>query len=229
MKTLFSLYNEKYDNLIDLLQDDVPRSLRLFNIRFRLALDIEIGFKGEVSLTKSRPVRETYIQIIQLMETWNAYEALFHYAKSLGKHVNPKASKAKIYSQKFLKEVGALDDLENGLETLKNNSRSNAKFKSDFNQYIKRIIEDERIKGTITEDAKNILEYLKDKRGISGLELLSLIYAERNMYYHNGETAKMGMSYTNRKLIITLYKDCLTILILKVINFILEEEFIENE
>jgi hypothetical protein len=229
MNPLFKAYNTKYEDLKDLLQDDVPRSLRLFNIRFRLALDIELGFKGEVSLTKTKSVRETYIEIIKLMEMWNAYEALYHYVKSLDRHVNPKASKAKIYSQKFLSEVGSLEILKEGMDTLKTEYQTNTRFKKDFDQYIDRIVEDPRIKGTLTEDAKNILKYFRDKQGISGIELLSLVYAERNMYFHNGETAKMGMSYTNRKRVIRLYREYFTIHILKVINFILDEVFVENE
>ena len=52
MNQLFQTYNQKYDHLKDLLQDDVPRSLRLFNIRFRLALDIQIDFKRRNYINK---------------------------------------------------------------------------------------------------------------------------------------------------------------------------------
>ena len=228
MRELFEQYNLKYKSLKDLMQDEIPRSLRLFNIRFRLALDIKIDFKGEISLTKSKEVRDTYVIIIRLMETWNAYEALFHYVKELGKYANPKAGKSKVYSQKNLKKVGSLQILKNSLDDLESEYHKNSKFKSDFDQYIERINNDDRIKQTLTNDANYVLEYFRGEKSISGIEILSLIYAERNMYYHNGETAKMGMRYTNRKKILNNYLECLSIHTLNLINYILDEEIIEN-
>lgn len=229
MNELFQQYNQKFENLKDLIQDELPRSLRLFNIRLRLALDIQIDFKGEISLTKTPEVRETYVKIIKLMEMWNAYEALFHYAKDLGKYANPKANKAKIYSQTFLKEIGSLTILKQATDDIKNNFVNQARFNEDFNQYIKRIENDERIKHTITEDAISIRQYFNDKKTISGIEILSLIYAERNMYYHNGETAKMGMRYSNRKLLIDTYRTCLVSHTLMVTNYIMDSEIESNK
>ncbi|GAB4301362.1 MAG: hypothetical protein Kow0098_29450 [Ignavibacteriaceae bacterium] len=229
MNELFQQYNQKFENLKDLMQDELPRSLRLFNIRLRLALDIQIDFKGEISLTKTPEVRETYVKIIKLMEMWNAYEALFHYAKDLGKYANPKANKAKIYSQTFLKEIGSLTILKQATDDIKNNFVNQARFNEDFNQYIKRIENDERIKHTITEDAISIRQYFNDKKTISGIEILSLIYAERNMYYHNGETAKMGMRYSNRKLLIDTYRTCLVSHTLMVTNYIMDSEIESNK
>lgn len=229
MNELFRQYNQKFENLKDLMQDELPRSLILFNIRFRLALDILIDFKGEIFLSKKKTVRDTYVKIIRLMETWNAYEALFHYAKDIGKYANPKANKARIYSQTFLKEVSSLSLLKESVDGLKANYTNKPKFKTDINQYIKRIEDDDRIKSTTTVDAKRFLEYMKGEKSISGIEILSLIYAERNMYYHNGETAKMGMCYSNRKLLIDKYIDCLINHTLKLANYILDAEIKETE
>ncbi len=229
MTELFNQYTSKYERFRILMQDEISRSLRLFNIRFRLSLDIQIDFKGEISLTKSQPVRDTYALIIRLMETWNAYEALFHYIKELGKYANPKVIKSKIYSKKFLETVGSLKTLKVTVDKLKIEYNRNVKFKSDINQYISRIENDNRIKSTLTEDSKNVLAYFKEEKSISGIEILSLIYAERNMYYHNGETAKMGMTYTNRKKLINQYLECLSIHTLKLINYILDEEIKENQ
>src|SRR5665647_3155383 len=97
-RTLFEDYNRKFESLKEILQDELPRSLKLYNIRLRLAIDMQIDFKGEISLTKTREVRETYILIIKLMECWNAYEALYHYVKSTGKYANTSESIFKVYS-----------------------------------------------------------------------------------------------------------------------------------
>jgi len=229
MNELFQQYNQKFETLKDIMQDELPRSLRLFNIRLRLALDIQIDFKGEISLTKTVQVRETYVKIIKLMEMWNAYEALFHYAKDIGKYANPKANKAKIYSQTLLKEIGSLTVLKQATDDLKSNYVNRDGFKNDFDQYIKRIEDDTRIKNTLTEDAISIKEHMKNENAISGIEILSLIYSERNMYYHNGETAKMGMRYSNRKLLIDTYKTCLINHTLMVINYIVDAEIENNK
>lgn len=225
MLPLFEKYADAYSLLQDLLQDEVPRTLRLFNIRFRLALDIEIGFKGEVSLTKSKPVRDTYVKIIRLMETWNAYEALFHYAKELGKrYIKPKTNKAKAYPMPVLEASGSLLFLGELAAELKALFERDSGFRGDFSQYIGRIEADERIKTTLTQDAQHFLAYLKSQRTSNGTELLSLVYTERNMYYHNGETAKMGMRYSNRKKLLDIYTRCLSTHILHLAIYILQEE-----
>lgn len=226
---LFENYNKSFEKLKDLLQDELPRSLRLFNIRLRLAIDIQIDFKGEISLTKSEEVRKTYVLLIKLMEIWNAYEALFHYVKHTKKYINPKESVYKAYSQTFLNEVGSLTILKNTLDELKKKYNSDKNFNNDFKQLIKRIEDDDRIKPNLTESCKNVVEYFEGNKTISGIEMIALIYAERNMYYHNGETAKMGMRYGNRQfLILTLttgfYKH-----ILLLVTAILDKEYDENK
>lgn len=229
MQELFQEYDQKYESLKDLFQDELPRSLRLFNIRFRLAMDIQVNFKGEVSLTKSKSVRDTYVKIIRLMELWNAYEALIVYAKELDDYITPRANKAKAFSQSVLEDFGSTPLLLKYMAKIKNHFDENPRFKKDLLQYLDRIINDERIKKTLTNDANNFKTYLHKGMCISGTEIISLIYTERNMYYHHGETAKMGMSYTNRKKLLDIFWDCLSLHSLKSINFILEKEIGEHQ
>ena len=226
MKELFSQYTHRYERLKELTQpQQFPRSLKLFNIRLRLAFDILIDFKGEVSLTKTKQVRETYVLIIKLMEMWNAYEALSHYIREIKKYgIKQKIVKSKIYTQAFLNKTGSLKLLKETLDELKSDYSKDLKLKSDFSQYIKRVNDDTRIGKTLTDDSKSILGYFNNEKMISGIEIISLIYAERNMYYHNGETAKMGMSYKNRQKLINHYYKCLSMLTLMLINFVIEEE-----
>jgi len=112
MNQLFKQYDQSVSRLRELEQNNLPRSLRLFNIRIRLAMDIEISFRGEISLTRTKGVKETYVLIIQLLELWNAYEALSHYVNEVTGHVVKGVSKSKIYTQAFLKEVGSLPVLK---------------------------------------------------------------------------------------------------------------------
>ena len=229
MENLFELYSSKFDELKDLEQDELPRSLRLFNIRFRLAIDIEISFKGEISLTKSIEVRDTYVLIVQLMETWNAYEAFVRYAKEVSPHTDKSAGKSKIFSQKALMAAGSMPILSDALYWLKSEYDANNRFKGDFEQYITRIHQDSNLSKTLSKDAKDVLAHLNNEKTISGIELLSLIYAERNMYYHNGETAKMGMAYTNRKSLINKYRDTLALHTLKLAIYIIDEQINNNK
>ena len=223
MKELYTTYEDNYKTLCELEQDDIERSLRLFNIRIRLAIDIEISFKGNVSLTKTPAVKETYVLIIQLMELWNAYEALSHYVSEVSDHIAKKAGKSKIFTQTFLKIIGSLSILEQAINEIKTNYQVD-KFKKDFNTYIDKVKDDARLSKTLKEDAESIRMYAKNEKDISGIEILSLIYAERNMYYHNGETAKMGMSYSNRKKLISIYKKALLQHTLTVANAIITEQ-----
>ena len=103
---LFDNYNQIFKKLENLLQDEMPRSLRLFNIRLRLAIDIQIDFKGEISLTKTKEVKDTYVLLIRLMEIWNAYEALFHYVKDAKKiTLTPKKVFTRLIHKPFLPKL----------------------------------------------------------------------------------------------------------------------------
>ena len=224
MNQLFFQYSSRFDELRDLEQDELPRSLRLFNIRQRLAADIQINFKGEISLTKTKEVRETYILIIQLMEAWNAYEAFSHYANEVSSHVAKKVSKSKIYTKAFLTTVGSMQTLESALTWIKSEYDKSNRFNKDISQYISRIEQDSQLSSKLKEDAKSLLDHLNNMKTISGYELLSIIYAERNMYYHNGETAKMGMAYSNRKKLINKYREILFEHMLKLAIHIIDEQ-----
>lgn len=229
MNQLYYEYEENLNQLKELEKDDLARSLRLFNIRIRLAIDIQIDFKGELSLTKTKEVRDTYVLLIQLMELWNAYEALSHYVCEVTDHLVEKVSKSKIYTQKYLKQVGSLSSLADTIIRIRNTYKKSATFKEDFDIYLKRIEDDGKLSKTLKDDAVSIGKYAKEEIDISGIEVLSLIYAERNMYYHNGETAKMGMRYSNRKKLITWFKAVLFVQTLKVANAVIVERIEANK
>jgi len=113
------------------------------------------------------------------------------------------------------------------LDTLKNKYENDEIFKQDFKQYIERIKDDERILPNLTENCVNTIEYFDGNKNISGIEIIALIYAERNMYYHNGETAKMGMRYPNRQYLIRQYTECFYRHVLMLTSKILEKEIDE--
>jgi len=137
-------------------------------------------------------------------------------------------SKSRIYTQKFLKEVDSLSVLETTAQSIFASYKSSRTFKDDFDSYIERVENDKNLSKSLKYDASSIREYVNEEKTISGIEVLSLIYAERNMYYHNGETAKMGMRYSNRKKLISWYKEVLLDNILKVANAVIIERIEAN-
>ena len=209
MNPRYTIYVQALNQLRELEQDDLPRTLRLFDIRLRLAMDICISFRGDVSLTKTPEVRITYESIIRLMELWNAYEALSEYAQQIGGYRVAHAGKSKLYTQDTLRESGCLKLLSEAVSSIKARCRSHPTLERDFGQYISRIEKYPTLTNTLKQDASALLSFTRGTSDISGVELVSLIYAERNLYYHNGETAKMGMTYSNRKWLVDLYRDVL--------------------
>lgn len=224
MEKLFKLYEKSFKALCETEQDEIPRSLRLFNIRLRLALDINVDFGGDYSLTRTKIVRETYSLIFRLLEAWNAYEALSHYAKEVSSYVNAGNTKSRIYSKEFLEKTGALASLENALVWLRNEWSSDTKMKESLHGYLERIDKEGTLGRTIKDDVRSIAECLRGLKDISGVELMSLFYAERNLYYHNGESAKMGMRYGDRKRLISKYREVLIENLLRISVFIMDEQ-----
>jgi hypothetical protein len=62
--------------------DETPRPLRLFDIKLRLALGIQIDFDSEIAQTKTPIVKDCYALLVKLVELWNACEAFVQYAKT---------------------------------------------------------------------------------------------------------------------------------------------------
>jgi len=224
MNNLFRNYAKSFDELRDLEQDEVPRSLRLFNIRVRLALDIEIDFNNSFSFTKTKTVRDTYALLLQLMEAWNAYEALTHYVKEVSPNLLQNTVKSRVYKKSSIESACGAEYFECSLAWLRSESHMSTSFNKDFHNYLERIIEAEKLGKSIKKDAKSLQDYLNNGKLISGVELLSLIYAERNMYYHNGETAKMGMTYFNRKKLLCKYKELLFSFMFQMANFVINQQ-----
>lgn len=181
-------------------------TLRLFDLRLRLALDMEVQFKGETTLTKTKEVRDTYAAFLKLMELWNAYEALQHFAKEIGKSEYVTGSKCKAHWE----AAGSMQVLSDALRTLKEKYRKEKKFKNDFGAFIEKIGENEHIKQPLKKSCESIKNYFDnpdDGKAPTGDALISLIYVQRNLYLHEAEAAKMGMSYPSAQHLISVLTD----------------------
>ena len=221
-KEIFETYRDSLATLQELKQDDeLKRTLRTFDLRFRLANDININFSGEISNIRTSEVRSTYSEIYSLLEIWNTYEALLHYAKEII-YLKDNQSPYLKFKEVLNEDIDKI--LYNGLEELEvlyKNATSN------FDSYFNRIINNECIKDKLRQNTKKISDFLTHKipiTNLSGYEILGLIYAERNMYYHNGEAARMGMNYKMRLELLKFYKKILVSFILKTAIFIISKE-----
>jgi len=214
-------YVNTYEHYV--LQDEpLPRELRLFDIRIRIAIDMVVGFCGTVSYTKTLQVAKAYAFQIRLMELWNAYEAFIKYLDYLGlsrdkeakyKHIKPElmqGSKARETVEEFFKNIKKHYDHEKG-------------FKEDFNQYIGRIKKASKSKN-LANLCASTLDYFSGEGALSGYELFALVYAERNMYLHDGESAKLGWNYKRRNLLLVYYSEYFVKSLLQVATHVLEDQ-----
>lgn len=228
MQKLFELFEERFNKLRIIQEANFSRKLKVFNFRFRLALDIVVDYKNDsLSYVKTKEVKTTYILLVKLMELWNSYEALVKYAQSdgCGYTVPTKITeKNKLSVENFFTKTKALLLLKELAQIIRKQAEIKERFKKDFDVYTKRIdncnvVEDEQ-KALV----KKLRAYVFEGKEITGIEILSLIYIERNMYYHNGETAKLGMSYSNRIFLLSNYLDYLTRMILLNVSYIINEQ-----
>lgn len=231
MHTLFTTYEQYYQELEQLPNARFPRALRAFNIRFRLALDLVIDYNGPYAYVKTKAVKETYIRTLRLMDLWNAYEALIRYGqKELGYHI-PKAAPSiekkpalKQQIEQFFERTGALSALKHLVAQLQNKATTSATFQRDFGIYTTRIQQAKNIENSIKLQVAHLNNAINGQQEISGIEALAIIYAERNLYYHNGEQGKMGITYSHRKWLLDQYHSCLCAIILHTIIYILREQ-----
>lgn len=223
----FNDYKNQYDKYQEIMESDIVRSLRVFDIRIRLSLDISVSFNGTISYTKTKSVRDTYSLIFNLLEVFFSLEALRHCGHEMG--YNSNNGPIQSFSLELIKNAQLYDDLKYYSEKLKSLCKSKSFF-NNINQYFNRFINDQRISNQIKDNIRNIIGYLKSKDiELSGKEFIALAYAERNMYVHNGETARMGMiNYNHRKEILNILYEYVSIFTLKIITYILKNEISKN-
>lgn len=216
-------YVNTYEYYVEVSQDEsLPRELRLFDIRIRLAIDMIVGFWGVVSYTKTSQVAEAYAFQIRLMELWNAYEAFIKYLDCLGLS-RDKEAKYKRVKPELMQESNARETVEEFFKNIKKHYDYEKGFKEDFNQYIGRI-KKASIRENLANACASTLDYFSGEGSLSGYELFALVYAERNMYLHDGESAKLGWNYKRRNLLLVYYSEYFVKSLLQVATHVLEDQ-----
>ncbi len=177
-----------------------------------------------MEITKSLEAQEAYIKVIKLLERWNTYEALNHYMKELAGYVKKKESIYTMVNSNVLIDSTAMQVLKSCIEKISEKYKTMNEFRNDIEKYFEKINSDNNLKDTLKKSCENIHQYILNGKNITGYEILGLIYAERNMYYHNGETTRMGMKYCNRIELLNIYIECIEDYMLKLVIYILNKE-----
>lgn len=200
--------------------------LRVFDVRFRIALGLRISLDSNYARVKTDNTRNTYKLILGLNEFWFAYEGFSKYYKIIRNIENYRSLPNLITNEDS--EENAITLLEVQFrELLNNNIRTNEYLKNDFIQYLDYLIDNSK------QDQGKRLSRFKvnfcNEGEISLNEILSLIYAIRCMYVHQGHTAKTGVNFYKTKiLVLKICKDFLILFLLIFSNKVMAD-FLERQ
>jgi len=228
--TQFAEYQKLYKTVSDKDKNyDANRILHLFNIKLHLVLGIkDVVFDDNIAKVKTDEVRACYVQLIKSTEMWNVFEALFEYAKT--KH--PLGSKDKKERKNVIEKMTESRELHvpevmavlaSGFNELKHLCKEKSKFKKDFQGYLERVGSHDYISSKSKTALKNIMESIEADNKEPYSDMLYLLYADRNLFYHTAEAVKMGMSYSNRLALMELLYRMLADYILAVMNNLLRQ------
>ena len=226
--TYFDSYKLKFDELKELTEDKLPQSLKLFDIRLRLALSLQVGFDSSISYTSTETTRKTYSLILKLNDLWFAFEGLYTLC-SENSYLKSNSTKSDPFTDQKTTDLMLDDKVLKFGEYLHANTYVNTKIKNDFVSYLQYL----KANSTGTTQLR-LLESFRQK-AISDAypkfnEILSLIYGMRNMYVHSTDTAKSGVN--NYKTKILSLKNCSDFLILVCMSIsikIIEEQILAIE
>jgi len=200
---LFEQYKKVFKETSKRLGKSISRNLRLFDIKFRLVLGINVDFDPAIAYTKTPETRNTYISLVKLVELWNAYEVFLIYTgEQCGNN-----SKYSIIKDKKANTAESQKILIDALETLRKFYKESKSFKTDFDEFLERTQEKALCRNDVKRHSKlkNLEKYISTGSAKDTILIIELIYLFRNMFYHTGESAKIGArNIRNRQKILEL-------------------------
>lgn len=219
---LFEEYTELFSTYYELMEYEIPRSLRLFDIRFRLALSLQVSFDSQISYTKTESTRRTYALIFKLNDLWFAYEGLYQICKDRN-WLKTNATKATPFTAELGQNLGLELWSQAFAKKWQQAMRHQPRFHNDCLGYV-----DYLQKSASGKTQQRLLAQLRHQLQKPDLvdfnSLLALIYAIRNMYVHNTDTAKSGVHQYKTKIeILGMCNDFLTLVLLQIAHQILAE------
>jgi len=172
---------------------NVPREMRLFNIRLNLAM----GMKIEFEYPKTKEVKKAYTALFEVVGLWNVFEAFGSWQKCEWNEIIKRENfNDKITQEPLMKTIKELSDLYK-------------KKQNEFQDYFS-LLNEIGLREKRKSKIKLISKKLEDSKDILPEDLIELIYSERNMFYHLGEAAKKRMKYPTVIKLLTIYKNTLS-------------------
>lgn len=190
-------YLQCVEDLRELHDGELPKEIRQFDIRFRLACSLQISFDNTFSYTKTESTRKTYRALMELNDLWFAYEGLFSLCKSNGM-VKASGNKSDPFLEEMVEDLGLNHIVLLLSADFVDRLLSDPMRRGDLCGYI-----DYLLASATSRTQKGFLGRLKIKTEESECPTfsmwLALVYAIRNMYVHNTDTAKSGVkSYATK-------------------------------
>lgn len=223
---LFADYSQQFSIFYTRMEYEIPRSLRLFDIRFRLALSLQVSFDSQISYTKTESTRRTYALILKLNDLWFAYEGLFQICKDQN-WLKTNATKATPFTLEMIQNLGLDDWSQAFAKKWQQAMLQNTRFHKDCMGYID-YLQTTASGKTQQRLLAQLLSQIQQPDIVEFNTQLALIYAIRNMYVHNTDTAKSGVKQYKTKIeILRMSNDFLTLVILEVANQILADYIAE--
>lgn len=221
--SLFKDYRRTFSEYEELKERTrIPDDILKTDIRIRLALSLIIEFDSSISYTRTPPTRLFFTLIFKLVEIWFAYEGIYSLCEKEGICKSDR-TKSDPFTSAKISELG-LDDITNKfIRYQKKNIYGVVKTQPDFIKYL-----DHLMKNSTGKTQKMLLDRFiinaKGKKKPDFNQILSLIYAIRNMYVHKIETPLTGVeNYSTKIETIKNCNDFLTLVNLKIATFILNK------
>lgn len=201
-----------------------PRELRLFRVRLRLAIGLNIGFNEDFAMVKNEPTKKAYVEIMRCNEAWYAYEAM----KKMCEIWNLKKANCRtpvdIFDAATLNNFNIISVLEEFNNQLQNQIYSKSSVSTDISNYINFLIA-EVDSNSLKQVLQPIISKFATMQNWEHKEILAVIYATRNVFVHKGETAKSGIKcYKNKTTLLKILYDYIILFQLKVVNYAFEQK-----
>jgi len=202
MNELLVLYNERLDLLRINRPLGLPLSLKLFDLRIKLAISIiSLSYDTNIFPYENDRIRQCYTKMVKLMESWYAFEALIKFTR-------PNIVRGEVKYNAISRDINSIagcDDIFNDCHANLMQRCGNNNFLNDFSELNIIINNDNSLGRRLREDCSRLFTSLTNNVNLSKLEIMALIYAERNMYIHNGLTPFGNMNHNNRLFLLDLY------------------------
>lgn len=201
LEKYFEPLQKSFKELCDKKQtENINRGSRLFDLRFRLNMDLNVTINSQYSSTKTPGVKNIYETLFLLLDLWNVYEVANSNVKMLG--LLEKNDKK--FDTFFFDKDDLGSEIKNYLDFF-NKEIKDSKICESFKNYLNHFKDLDSITQSNKAKYDEIIKKINDNTNFDVEDVLFLIYMERNAFYHGGEAAKSGTNYSFKQNLLNFY------------------------